>query len=55
MKKKSRIQEVLKYYSNAIPIKKGNNVEIWAGNLFLGKGKNSRCAWEAAYKNNVNI
>jgi hypothetical protein len=54
MKKKSKAPIVLKYYPNAKPIKKGNHVEIWSDDQYLGQGKSNKQAWSAAYNNRIN-
>lgn len=46
---------VLKYYPQAkaidVKCKKGSYYNIYSGNDYLGQGKTTTAAWQAAYKN----
>jgi len=46
---------VLKYYPNAkavnVGCKRGKYYNIYSGNDYLGQGKTTKAAWQAAYKN----
>lgn len=48
MNKKSHRDQVLEDYPKAFSKKVGNHYEIWSPEIYLGQGKNSKCAWISA-------